>query len=246
MGANVAALANAPGGPDAGVVASLERAMAEQSAPDLAATIQRASQQTPQEYRAALRNTLGKDLAGASDLQRHLSMLDANHDGKVTLSESYNTLRDLKFGPVKAALVAGAAQLALVLSTGGGAGTAFRIAGATDKSRHATVDTGAFAQNAQLDSKIDELMAADTGGKGYITYDDMKAYIEQKKAASTAGTVAKTLTALANEGEFKALFDLAGPNLTRNDLHDFFTGSLFYSLLPPSSLAERLVNLRSS
>jgi hypothetical protein len=238
--------ADAGPGLDQGVVASIEDAMAHQSGPELAATITRASQQNPSEYRAALRQTLGQDLAGRSDLQKHLSMLDANNDGKVTLAENYNTLRDLKFSPLKAAAVAGASQLALEIATGGLFSGTINIANAGDAARHSTVDTGAFASNADLDAKVNELMASDQDGKGYITYDDISRYIDAKEASSDANIVSKTLTGAANKAEFQALFQLTGGKLTSDDLHDFFTGSLFYSLLPADSLAERLVSLRKS
>ena len=32
--------------------------------------------------------------------------------------------------------------------------------------------------------------------------------------------------------------------MSADDLRDFYTGSLFYSLLPPDALAQRLVGLR--
>ena len=40
------------------------------------------------------------------------------------------------------------------------------------------------------------------------------------------------------------LFDLMGGMMSREDLRDFYTGSLFFSLLPADSLAQRLVLLR--
>jgi hypothetical protein len=233
----------APSDSDA-TVAALEKAMAEEPAPALAQTLARAAADTPSAYRAALRSTLGQDLAGMTDLQKHLSMIDEDGDGKVSIKDNYDTLRDLKFSPLKAAAVAAASQIALDIATKSTDGS-FKVANATDTARHQAVDTGAMGVSADVSAKIDEMMSHD-GGKGYLTFADMSRYIDERAAQSSANPVAKTLTGAANKAEFQALFQLAGGKLTRDDLQDFYGGSFFYSLLPPDALAQRLVNLRKS
>jgi Ca2+-binding EF-hand superfamily protein len=227
--------------PDA--VAELRRAMAEQPADALARTLAQAAKETPKVYRTALRDELEGHLADSSRLERHLRMLDENADGKVSPSENYRSLRGLRFGPAKALAVAGASQLALVLLTRDDLGLSIPVKNA-NRGQHKAVHTGAFDPEQALAKKLDEMMEQDLNGDGALTMDEVARLIDKRTAQSGAGAITKRLVAAVNKAEFSALFELMGGKMTREDLRDFYTGSLFFSLLTPDALAKRLVELR--
>lgn len=222
---------------------ALTRAMATERAPELTKTLARAAKESPGVYRQALRETLERLLKDASRLQRHLTLLDENGDGQVSLTESYDSLRALGFGTAKAAAIAGASQLALLATTRTSLGTTIPVKNA-DAGRHTTVDTGAMDPAQNLEAKLDELMAHDADHDGALTFAEVCTLLDERAAKSKSNAVATALVKAANKGEFQALFELTGGKLTRDDLKDFFTGSLFFSLLQPDALAQRLVLLR--
>lgn len=228
---------------DAAKVAALRSAMETAPQGELAKALGESAKGSPREYRAALRDTLEVLLHDASRLQRHLTLLDIDGNGQITMGENYRSLRQLGMSPSKAVLIGGASQLALVLSARDSIGTTIPVANA-DRGQHETVHTGAMDPEADLTAKLDEMMAEDVNGDGYLDLNEIGNLLDKRAAASDANAIAKVLIKAANKGEFAALFALMGGKMSREDLRDFYTGSLFYSLLPPDALAQRLVLLR--
>lgn len=236
---------SAPGGDAlADPVASLTKAFLEQPRPELAGTIARASVESPREYRAALRDIVDILLPGVPRLQRHLTVLDEDGDGKVSMRESYRTLRAMSFGRLKAAIIAGASQVALVVSTGRVGLFSFAV-NAGPKGLHRTVDSGAMDPQQDIAKKIDEFMAEDLDHDGWIDMKDVGRLIDRRARMSGKNRLATALVKAANMGEFAALFGLRGGRMNREDLRDFYAGSLFFGLLNADALAQRVVGLRA-
>jgi hypothetical protein len=225
-------------------VADLLQAFAQQPREALAWTISRASAESPAEYRAALRAALESLMTGEPRLQRHLTALDENGDGKVSLRESYRALRAMRFGRLKAAIIAFGSQSALVASTGRVGWFSFAVA-AGPSGLHRTVDTGAMDPEQDLAKKLDLFMAEDLDGDGFVDLKDVGRLIDNRAQASKAGKLAVFFVKAASKAEFAALFQLTGGKMSRDDLRDFYTGSLFFSLLTPDALAQRIVGLRA-
>jgi Ca2+-binding EF-hand superfamily protein len=240
-----AALWGTPADPDAAKIATLKTAMATQPQAELAKTLAEASKASPHAYRTALRDTLEVHLKDASKLQRHLTLLDLDGDGEVTMKENYKSLRQLGMSPAKAIAIGGASQLALILSTRDSIGTTIPIKHA-DKGMHESVHTGGMDAEQDLTKKLDEMMKEDQNGDGYLDMNEIGHLLDKRAEASSANKIAKILVKAANKGEFAALFSLVGGKMNRDDLKDFYTGSLFFSLLPPDALAQRLTLLRDN
>ena len=217
--------------------------MASQPQAELAKTLAAAAKESPHAYRTALRDTLEGFLHDASKLQRHLSLLDLDGDGQVTMKENYKSLRQLGMSPAKAILVGGASQLALIFSTRDSLGTSIPVANA-DKGQHKSVHTGGMDPEQDLTRKLDEMMKEDQNGDGYLDMHEIGNLLDKRAEASSANKIAKVLVKAANKGEFGALFQLVGGKMNRDDLKDFYIGSLFFSLPPPDALAQRLTLLR--
>ena len=148
------------------------------------------------------------------------------------------------FGRLKAAVIAAGSQIALVATTGRVGWFSFRVDGGP-KGLHRSVDSGAMVPGQELEAKLDEFMAEDRDAKGYIDMKDLSRFIDKRAALSKANRVGTALVKVANFAEFAALFSLRDGKMNREDLRDFYTGSLFFSLLSPEALASRLVGIRS-
>lgn len=232
------------GAPDA-KVAQLRAAMQTQPEAALSKTLAAAAKESPKAFRAALRDQLEVELKDASKLQRHLTLLDLDGDGEVSMKENYKSLRQLGMSPAKAVLVGGASQLALIFSTRDSVGVSIPIKNA-DRGMHKTVDTGAMDKDLALTKKLDEMMAEDANGDGFLDMNELGHLLDKRAEASSANKIAKALVKAANKAEFAALFELVGGKMSRDDLQDFYMGSLFFSLLPADALAQRLVLLREN
>jgi Ca2+-binding EF-hand superfamily protein len=226
-----------------GDAASLKTAMLTQDQAQLAQTLADAKKNEPTTYRAALRDALDVYLHNDSNLQRHLTMLDINGDGQLSLKEGYAALRQLGFSPAKAVIIAGGAELALLFSTRKTPGLSVPISNA-DAGQHKTSHTGGMDPEIALNKTLDDIMAHDFNKDGSVDMSEVTKMLDERAAKSPANVIVKTLIEAANKGEWAALFSLTGGKLSRDDLHDFFSGSLFFSLLPPDALAQRLVTLR--
>jgi hypothetical protein len=226
-----------------GDVEALKTAMLTQGETQLSQTLADAKKNDPATYRAALREALDTYLHNDSNLQKHLTMLDINGDGQLSLKEGYTALRQLGFSPAKAVIIAGGAEVALLFSTGKTPGLTVPIANA-DAGQHKTSHTGGMDPEIALDKTLDDIMAHDFNKDGSVDLSEVSKMLDERAAKSPANVIAKTLIEAANKAEWSALFSLTGGKLSRDDLRDFFGGTLFFSLLPPEALAQRLVTLR--
>jgi peroxygenase len=161
-------------------------------------------------------------------LQKHVDFFDTNHDGKITLSDTYHGLRRLGLGAARAAGFAGVINAALGSSTSGAPSLtvdAERIHAGKHRS-----DTGVYDRNGRFSlPRFRRLFARhDADGDGALDGEELTRLF----AANRTDLVGH----LASRAEFALLLDLAGEDrngkkvLTRERLDRFYNGSLFYQL----------------
>jgi peroxygenase len=161
-------------------------------------------------------------------LQKHVDFFDTNHDGKITLLETYRGCRRLGYDALRSFAFASVINAALGTSTSGFPSL--------------TVDTGRIHAGKHR---------SDTGvydKRGRFSAARFKRLFERhdldRDGALSRGELSRLLTRnrtdlmghLGSKAEFTLLFDLAGEMkagrrlLTRERLLDFYNGSLFYRL----------------
>ncbi len=161
-------------------------------------------------------------------LQKHVDFFDTNHDGKITLSDTYRGLRRLGLGAARSAAFAGVINAALGSSTSGAASLtvdAERIHAGKHQS-----DTGVYDRNGRLSpARFRQLFVQyDADGDGALDGGEL--------ARLFAGNRTDLVGHLGSKAEFGLLLDLAGEDsngrkvLTRDRLERFYDGSLFYEL----------------
>jgi len=171
-------------------------------------------------------------------LQKHVDFFDTNHDGKITLSDTYRGLRRLGLGTVRSATFAGVINVALGSSTAGAPSLtvdAERIHAGKHRS-----DTGVYDKNGRFSlARFRRLFARyDADGDGALDGEELTRLF--------AGNRTDIVGHLGSKAEFGLLLDLAGEDrngkkvLTRVRLERFYNGSLFYRL------AEEVVARRAS
>jgi peroxygenase len=161
-------------------------------------------------------------------LQKHVDFFDTNHDGKITVADTYRGLRRLGLGTVRSATFAGVINAALGSSTSGGPSLTVdteRIH--TGKHRS---DTGAYDKNGRFSrSRFRRLFPRyDADGDGALDGGELTRLFADNRA--------DLMGHLGSKAEFGLLLDLAGEDrngrkvLTRERLERFYNGSLFYQL----------------
>ena len=171
-------------------------------------------------------------------LQKHVDFFDSNHDGKITLSDTYHGLRRLGLGAARAAAFAGVINAALGSLTSRTASLtvdAERIHAGKHRS-----DTGVYDKKGRFSQpRFRRLFARyDADGDGALDGEEL--------ARLCADNRADVLGHLGSKAEFGLLLDIAGEDrkgkktLTRGRLQRFYNGSLFYEL------AEEVASRRAS
>lgn len=161
-------------------------------------------------------------------LQRHVDFFDSNGDGRITLADTYSGFRRLGIGVTRSAV------FGLLINAVLGPMTSKRPTFTVNTSRiHASIhrsDTGVYDAAGRFSkTRFEELFTRhDVDGDGALD------------EAELAGMFARNRTDLAghlvSRTEFGLLLELAGEVrdgrrlLTRERLHDFYDGSLFYKL----------------
>ena len=171
-------------------------------------------------------------------LQKHVDFFDTNHDGKITLSDTYIGLRRLGFGALRSAAFAGVINAALGSSTSGAPSLtvdAKRIHAGKHRS-----DTGVYDKNGRFSlPRFKRLFARyDTDGDGALDGEDLSRLFADNRT--------DLLGHLASKAEFGLLLGLAGEDrsgtkvLTRKGLQRFYNGSLFYQLAEDVAATRRV------
>ena len=161
-------------------------------------------------------------------LQKHVDFFDVDHDGRITLSDTYSGLRRLGLGAARAAAFAGVINTALGWSTSGAPSLtvdAERIQAGKHRS-----DTGVYDKNGRFSlPRFRRLFARyDADGDGALDGEEL--------ARLCADNRTDLIGHLGSKAEFGLLLDIAGEDrggkrvLTRGRLHRFYNGSLFYEL----------------
>ena len=161
-------------------------------------------------------------------LQKHVDFFDTNHDGKITLSDTYRGLRRLGLGAARSAAFAGVINAALGSSTSGAASLtvdAERI----HAGKHGS-DTGVYDRSGRFSlASFRQLFTRfDADGDGALDGGELTRLL--------AGNRTDLVGHLGSKAEFGLLLDVAGEDsngrkvLTRERLERFYDGSLFYEL----------------
>jgi len=161
-------------------------------------------------------------------LQKHVDFFDTNHDGKITLFDTYHGLRRLGLGAVRSAAFAGVINGALGSSTSGIPSLtvdAERIHAGMHRS-----DTGVYDKNGRFSRpRFRRLFTSyDADGEGALDGEALTRLFADNRTDLVGH--------LGSKAEFGLLLELAGEDrhgkkvLTRVRLEGFYDGSLFYQL----------------
>jgi peroxygenase len=161
-------------------------------------------------------------------LQKHVDFFDTNHDGKITLFETYAGLRRLGFGAVRSAAFAGVINAALGSSTSGAPSLtvdAERIHAGKHRS-----DTGVYDTNGRFSlPRFRRLFARyDADGDGALDGEELGRLFADNRT--------DLIGHLGSKAEFGLLLHVAGEDrngkkvLTRERLERFYNGSLFHQV----------------
>ncbi|WP_437481572.1 caleosin family protein [Sorangium sp. So ce1014] len=180
---------------------------------------------------SATRDVYGTQPAALGDrtaLELHSAFFDRNHDGVITLRETYEGLRALGIGRVISAWFALAIHGALGPATSRSLVPTLSITLENiHRAKHAS-DTGVYDKDGRFDpQKFDELFARwDKDRDGALNARELVA------RALGDRDLGDVLGFLASAGEWSVLYALAGKGgkLTREQLRRMYDGTLFYEL----------------
>ncbi|WP_437722785.1 caleosin family protein [Sorangium sp. So ce861] len=176
-------------------------------------------------------------LGDRTALEMHSAFFDRNHDGIITLRETYEGLRALGIGRVLSAWFALVINGALGLPTSRSFVPTLSITLENiHRAKHAS-DTGVYDKDGRFDpQKFDELFARwDKDRDGALNAREL--------VARTLGDrdLFDVFGFLASAGEWAVLYALAGEGgkLTREQLRRMYDGTLFYELEREKQAARR-------
>ena len=161
-------------------------------------------------------------------LQKHVDFFDADHDGRITLFETYQGLRRLGLGAARSAVFGGVINAALGPPTSRALSLTVN-ADHINAGKHGS-DTGVYDEEGHfVQQHFDRMFARyDGDGDGALDREDL--------ARLFKGNRTDLLGHLGSVAEFGLLLCLAGEDrngrkvLTRQRLEEFYDGSLFYKL----------------
>lgn len=169
-----------------------------------------------------------------SPLQRHAEFFDRNQDGRITVGETYDGLRALGVGPVRAAAFSTLINAGLGVSTGAPWYNPLEIqVNRISAGKHGS-DTGVYDADGRLDPvKFDAIFQKhDTDKDSCLNQAEVSAMIAANRTDRAGNVAAK--------GEFGLLMTLAGTDrehdgktervITRETMERLYDGSLFYRL----------------
>lgn len=224
-------------------VQALLQAFKTEPADKLEKRIIAAKKDDPVVYRSALREYFKDMLPDVSRLKLHNMAMDVNNDGLLTFKEAYDSMTSEGFHRFRAFMLSAMTALFLAPQSNDGKFTTKLIVANSDKVQRSFFRTG-FDTDEKLEGRLDEIMAEDLDKDGFVTLKDMERLVDKRTAKMDSKLGAKAINYL-NKGEWQALFSLMeGNRMTRDELRDFYTTSLFFSFLPPDNLAKKLVDYR--
>lgn len=202
-------------------------------------------QQNPTKVRDALKAYLEPRLRHMHLLQRHLEAF-RHDDAYVTFTDTYATARALNISRTNSVAIALFSHATALGFTGSWTITDDSI----NAMRHPAVDSGAFdardtpdQEEQALTAKIDKIMSYAQPGQP-LTRDDIARYVNDTADARGAGWFKRLFFKAANKAEFGALLDVCGGTITREQLHDFYKGTLLFYMQQSGTLAGKLLEIR--
>lgn len=226
--------------------AQYAHAIVTENAAALRARLTSTPPRTDPTMRAAVRNFLDAQMAETPLLHRHRLAFQRGNSS-VHLGDTYATARSLGLSVVSSAGIAVFSHVAALAGT-----RHVHVDDAViDNMRHPDVHSGAFDAKATVAqevanarAKVDTIMTYAQPGPD-LTRDNITAYVNATAAASPSGWLKRMIVSKANQAEFGGLFDVCGGTVSREQLTDFYLGSLFIYLQEPDALAAKLVAMRA-
>lgn len=169
-------------------------------------------------------------------LQKHVDFFDSNHDGRITLAETYEGLRRLGVGVLRSATFASVINGALGPSTSRALTLTIDTA-RIELARHGS-HTGVYDKLGRFSSNRFRALFArqDANGDGALGARALARMFSRNRT--------DVLGHLGSIAEFSLLLELAGEKrgrrkvLTRERLEHFYNGSLFYTLAEEAKAAR--------
>lgn len=161
-------------------------------------------------------------------MQKHVDFFDSNHDGRITIEETYSGLRRLGVGVLRSAAFASVINGALGPATSRALTTSIDTA-RIQFARHGS-DTGVYDKRGRFSAARFRALfdRHDADGDGALGARELTQMFSRNRT--------DLLGHLGSRAEFSLLLELAGEKrggrrvLTRERLEHFYNGSLFYRL----------------
>ncbi|KTD52826.1 caleosin family protein [Legionella quateirensis] len=203
----------------------------------------------PREYREAIQAYFKEKLANRTGLMRHVSFFDAENKSTLSFGTVVQGFKDLGFEPLSA-------YLNTLLVIGGGIAGTKKVKPPVEEVHdltHPKSHTAIFNQNVanpnheahedRVESMINQLM----NGREILQQEDIDGLVEQlgkKRSKTCTDELLRALLRPLQRVAFTNIMNLCGGALTRQNLYDFFMGTLFYAVAEPTSIAHRVMTMR--
>jgi hypothetical protein len=230
----------APPAPDEALAAALAL-----SPPSLASHLAQLRQDTPDDYRALVRAWTARSYPTLTPLERHIAVFDPDNDGIINLLHTYQACRQMGGGiwlSLKSTVVTLAAISRLKWVP-----WSMEISRVAELA-HPAVHSGGFQPDGsteQIPTVVDHMLHTEgmgcplrMGKAGILRF--MGAIRDRSEASPRAVKDAARISFL----EWPVLLGFTGGQVDAPTLHSLFLGSLFFELLRPEALAERMLQRR--
>lgn len=216
---------------------------------NLAKYLHKQAQLYPNEYREAIQAYFKEKLDQRTGLMRHVSFFDSENTSTLNFMDVVQGFKDLGFGTLSAYL-----NTALVI--GGGILGTQKLEPPVEKVHHLThpiSHTALFNQNPSKFNNtaherfIKNMIEKKMKGRDKLGEEDIISLVDEigKQHPKTGlGEVFAKLLRPLQIVAFTNVMNLCGGSLTQQDLEDFFSGTLFYAIAEPSSVAHRVMTMR--
>ncbi|AUH71552.1 caleosin family protein [Legionella sainthelensi] len=216
---------------------------------NLAKYLHKQAQLHPQEYREAIQSYFKEKLDQRTALMRHVSFFDSENTSTLNFMNVAQGFKDLGFGRLSAYL-----NTALVI--GGGILGTQKLEPPIEKVHnltHPVSHTALFNQNPSKfnntahEKFIKNMIERKMKGRDKLGEEDIIALVDEigKQHPKTGlGKVFAEFLRPLQIVAFTNVMNLCGGFLTQQDLADFFSGTLFYAIAEPSSVAHRVMTMR--
>ncbi|KTC92029.1 caleosin family protein [Legionella cincinnatiensis] len=216
---------------------------------NLAKYLHKQAQIHPQEYREAIQTYFKEKLDQRTGLMRHVSFFDSENTSTLNFMNVVQGFKDLGFGTLSAYL-----NTALVI--GGGILGTQKLEPPIEKVHnltHPVSHTALFNQNPSKfnnnahEKLIKNMIQRMMKGRDKLEKEDLITLVDEIGKRHPKTGLGKLFVELLRPLQivaFTNVMNLCGGSLTQQNLEDFFSGTLFYALAEPTSVAHRVMTMR--